>query len=248
MCIRDSPCFPRMASQRSGSYSLSSGDHYNSEKAGASCWSPRTWHTDGSFGLRAEDTAPRTFAPRDSGRPIRVRTTREVRLAGLSPLPVALQLRRGADPSLKNQTCSLRAKPACCDFGRLAHRISQHRSANSKRMPRYHFSILILVLPAGLELCPRAGILESRRNNRRVAVCRGSTDPVLICGKSHAVLRGTSRDYGGRSKWAYASLGSGVSARATPFCPFLAKTGGSRWDFSRYISFFFPVRAYRRFI
>ena len=154
LSIESRPCFPRMASQRSGSYSLSSGDHYNSEKAGASCWSPRTWHTDGSFGLRAEDTAPRTFAPRDSGRPIRVRTTREVRLAGLSPLPVALQLRRGADPSLKNQTCSLRAKPACCDFGRLAHRISQHRSANSKRMPRYHFSILILVLPAGLELCP----------------------------------------------------------------------------------------------
>ena len=86
-----------------------------------------------------------------------------------------------------------------------------------------------------MELSSRAGILESRRNNQtetaRVAICRGSTDPVLICGKSHAVLRGTSPHYGGRSKWAYSNLGSGVYARATPFCPFLAKTGGSRWDF-----------------
>ena len=53
------------------------------------------------------------------------------------PLPVALQPRRGADPSLNSQTCSLRAKPACCDFARLALRISQHRSASSKRKPRY---------------------------------------------------------------------------------------------------------------
>ena len=34
-----------MASQRSESSSPSSGDHYNSETAGASCWSPRTWQT-----------------------------------------------------------------------------------------------------------------------------------------------------------------------------------------------------------
>ena len=235
MCIRDRlpielrTCFPRMASQRSGS-SPSSGDPYNSEKAGASCWSPRTWHTDSNSGLRAEDTAPRSFAPRDSGLPIRVRTRREVRLAGLSPLPVALQPCRGADPSLNTRP----ARSALMHFARLALRLSQHRSANSKRMPRYHFSILILVLPAGSELCPRAGILESRRNNRRVAVCRGSTDPVQIC-KSHAVLRGTSPDYGGRSKWAYASLDSGVSARATPFCPFLAKTGALDGILSRYI-------------
>ena len=101
--IESRPCFPRMASQRSGSSSPSSGDPYNSEKAGASCWSPRTWHTDSNFGLRAEDTAPRSFAPRDSGRPIRVRKKREVRLAGLSPLPVALQPCRGADPSLNTR-------------------------------------------------------------------------------------------------------------------------------------------------
>ena len=101
--IESRPCFPRMASQRSGSSSPSSGDDYNSEKAGASCWSPRTWHTDGNFGLCAEDTAPRSFAPCDSGRPIRVRTRREVRLAGLSPLPVALQPCRGADPRVNTR-------------------------------------------------------------------------------------------------------------------------------------------------
>ena len=38
--------------------------------------------------------------------------------------------------------------------------------------------------------------------------CRGSTDLVLICGKSHALLRGTSPDYGSWSKWAHSSLGS----------------------------------------
>ena len=76
------PCFPRMASQRSGSSSPSSGDHYNSETAGASCWSPRTWHMDGNLGLRAEDAAPRSFGLRDSGRPNRVRTRQEVRLVG----------------------------------------------------------------------------------------------------------------------------------------------------------------------
>ena len=103
LSIESRPCFPRMASQRRGSYSPSSGDPYNSEKAGASCWSPRTRHTDNNFRLRAEDTAPRSFAPRDSGRLIRVRTRREVRLAGLSPLPVALQPSRGADPTLNTR-------------------------------------------------------------------------------------------------------------------------------------------------
>ena len=77
-----------MASQRSGSSSPFSGDHYNNEKAGASCWSPRTLHMDGIFGLRAEDAAPRSFAPLDSGRPIPVRTRREVRIAGPALWPL----------------------------------------------------------------------------------------------------------------------------------------------------------------
>ena len=76
------PYFPWMASQRRGSSSPSSGDHYNSETAGTSCWSPRTWHIDGNLGLRAEDAAPRSNAPRDSGRQKRVRTRQEARLDG----------------------------------------------------------------------------------------------------------------------------------------------------------------------
>ena len=83
--IESRPCLPPMAFQRSGSSSPSSGDHNNSKKAGASCWSPRTWHMDGNFGLRAEDAAPGGFAPRDSGWPIRVRTRRVVRLDGSAP-------------------------------------------------------------------------------------------------------------------------------------------------------------------
>ena len=58
--------------------------------------------------------------------------------SGLLVLPSArcAATPQGSDPSLNNQTCSLRAKPACCDFARLAIRISQHRSASSKRKPR----------------------------------------------------------------------------------------------------------------
>ena len=68
----------------------------DSEKAGASCWSPRAWHMDGNFGLRAEDAAPRSFAPQ----PLRTadRSTHETRgqACWCCPLPVALQPRRGA--------------------------------------------------------------------------------------------------------------------------------------------------------
>ena len=71
-----------MASQRSGPSSPSSGDHYNSETAGASCWSPRTWHLDDNPGLRADDAAPRSDAPRDSGRPERVCPRREASRVG----------------------------------------------------------------------------------------------------------------------------------------------------------------------
>ena len=63
--------------------------------------------------------------------------TRDER-SGLLVLPSArcAATPQRSDPSLNNQTCSLRVKPACCDFARLALRISQHRSASSKRKPR----------------------------------------------------------------------------------------------------------------
>ena len=121
----NAPVFLRMASQRSGSSSPSCGDHYNNETAGASYWLPRSWKMDGNLGLRAKDAAPRSNAPRDSGRPKRVRTRQEARLGFPALLPVAMQRREGADPSLTNQTCSLRPTPACCTFASLAFRILQ---------------------------------------------------------------------------------------------------------------------------
>ena len=95
---------------------------YNSETAGASCWSPRRWYMDGNLGLRAEDAAPRSNAPR----PRTARTsTPETRgqACWSRTLPVAMQPREGADPSLTDHTFSLRATPACCTFASLALRI-----------------------------------------------------------------------------------------------------------------------------
>ena len=76
-------------------------------------------------------------------------------------LLVEIQPREGADPSITDQTCSLRATPACYDFSRLALRISQHRSASSQRKPRHRLCTIVLVLPTSSELCPRADVRES---------------------------------------------------------------------------------------
>ena len=96
-----------MASQRSGSSSPSSGDHYNCETAGASCSSTRTWHMDGNLGLRAEDAAPQSFAPRDSGRTNRVRTRREVKLVG--PALCRLLYNPAKEPTQASQTRLVRS-------------------------------------------------------------------------------------------------------------------------------------------
>ena len=126
-----------MASQRSGSSSPSSGDHYNSETAGTSCWSPRTWHIDGNLGLRAEDAAPRSNAPRDSGRPKRVRTRQEARFAG----PALCQLlRKFAEEPTQAQTTRLvrsvlRQHVVHLPASRSA--FYWHRSASRHRKSRY---------------------------------------------------------------------------------------------------------------
>ena len=119
-------------------------------------------------------------------------------------------------------------------------------------MSRYSLSTFFLVLPIGSELCPRAGILESRRNNQRprqpvFPFCRGSTDLVLICGKSKAVLRGTSLDYGSWSKWAYYSLGSRSLCLGHSVLPLPCENRRLSMGFCRDI-FFLPVRSYRRSI
>ena len=96
-----------MASQRSGSSSPSSGDHYNNETAGVSCWSPRTWHIDGNLGLRAEDAAPRSNAPRDSGRPERVCTRQGARLVG--PALCRLRCNPAKEPTQASPTRLVRS-------------------------------------------------------------------------------------------------------------------------------------------
>ena len=112
---------------------------------------------------------------------------------------------------------------------------------------------LFLVLPTGLALCPKAGILESRRNYQRprqpnLPFCRGSTDPVLICGKTHAVLRGTSPDYGSWSKWAYSSLGSRRLCLGHSVLPLPCENRRLSMGICRDVFFVLPVRAYRQFI
>ena len=136
---------------------------------------------DGNFGLRAEDAAPRGFAPSDSGRPIRVRPRREVRLAGLALCPLRCSPPQRSDPSLNNQTCSLRAKPACCDFASFALRISQHRSARSKRTPRYRLCTIfgasdpLGIISQGI----RAGLEPLRKEARLFgpALCQLFSNP-----------------------------------------------------------------------
>ena len=84
------------------------------------------------------------------------------------PLPVALQPRRGANPSLNKQTCSLRAKPACCDFARLALRSSQHRFTRSQRTPRYRLcTIFGAPDPLGLMSQGRRTGIEPLRKEAR---------------------------------------------------------------------------------
>ena len=73
----------------------------------------------------------------------------------------------------------VRATPACCTFASLKLRIllaTLREQLAQVSVPSQH---LFLVLPTSSELCPRAGILESRRDNRRprkpvFPFCRGS--------------------------------------------------------------------------
>ena len=60
-------------------------------------------------------------------------------------------------------------------------------------------------------------------------------------------LRGTSLGLAGLDQDRLLASAPGACAWATPFRPFLAKTGGSRGVFV-FIAIIFPVRAYRRFI
>ena len=111
---------------------------------------------DGNFGLRAQDAAPRSFAPSDSGRPIRVRPRREVRLAGLALCPLRCNPPQRSDPSLINQTCSLRAKLALPASRFASHSIAPQAASASPGTA----SAPSLMLPTSSEICPRAYVRE----------------------------------------------------------------------------------------
>ena len=217
-----------MASQRNGSPSPSSGDHYDRETAGASCWSSRTWHMDDNLGLRAEDAAPRSDAPRDSGRPERVRPRQEARLIGPS-------LRQFPHNSAEEPNQASPARLVRSALRQNVANLPASRSSFPSTAPRAASesldtaSVHFLVLPASPELCPRACILESRPwiiIDEEHRFGQGSIGPRANLQKEPDRLRGTSLGLAGLDQDRL--LASAPGAWVPPFCPFHAKTGGSR--------------------
>ena len=160
-----------------------------------------------------------------------------------SPLPVALQLYRGAYPSPRPARSALSQHAVTLPALRFAsHSIAPQ---NSKRMPRY-LSAFFLVLLASLEICPRAGILESywnkdgiihgilesRRNNQHprqpiLPFGRGPRTACTFAARAAPFFEGDARTAAAGPRGLILASAPGVSSRTTPFCPFLAKTGGS---------------------
>ena len=99
-------------------------------------------------------------------------------------LPVAMQPREGADPSLINQTCSLRDTPACCKFSSLALCIllAQALRAASASLGTASAPFSLVLLTSS-ELCPRAYILESSPRDKRPGLL------VLPSASCHDTLR-----------------------------------------------------------
>ena len=72
--------------------------------------------------------------------------------------------------------------------------------------------------------------------------CRGFTDLVLICGKSHAVLRATSSDYGSWSNWAYYSFDSRGLCLGHSVLPLPCENRRLSMGFSHEIILFFQFK------
>ena len=120
----------------------SSGDHYNSETAGASCWSPRTRHLDDNLRLCAEDTAPRSNAPRDSGRQVQARPRQEARHA--TPALRRLPRKPAEEPTQASPTrlvrSALRQHAAHLPASRLAFPASlREQPAQASELPLLFF-------------------------------------------------------------------------------------------------------------
>ena len=101
------------------------------------------------------------------------------------------------------------------------------------------------VLPTSSELCPRADILESGPwiiSDQESPFCRfaeSSVGPRANLRKEPALSSREILWAMGAGPSGLIASAPGVRAWATPFCPFLAKTGGSRWDLSRLFVFQF---------
>ena len=126
-----------------------------------------------ALGRQPWTTCRRRFTSEQcSSRPRTVRTrTHETRSQACwsRTLPIVMQPCKGADPSLTNPTCSLRAMPSCCNFcqPRAPHLTASLREqpAPASVPPLHHF----MVLPTSSELCPRPYILLS--SCRQVCWC-----------------------------------------------------------------------------
>ena len=178
-------------------------------------------------------------------------TATSVRVCWSCPLSVAPQLCRGADPSRKNQTCSLRdasmlyiCQPRAPHFTSTAPRAAS-ASLGIASAPFF------FVLPPARNCAPghaywnRDEVISDQESPFR-CFDEGSVGPRANLrkesGRSSRDITGTT----GAGPSGLIASDPGVRAWATPFCPFRAKTGGSRWDFCR--DYFFPVRAYRQSI
>ena len=121
---------------------------------------------DGNFVQYADDAAPRSFAPRHSGRPNRVRTRREVRLDG--PALCQLLCNPAEEPTQASTTRPARSAPSQHAVILPASRFASHSIApQAASASPGTASAPSLVLSTSSDLCPRAYVWESNPCDKR---------------------------------------------------------------------------------
>ena len=168
---------------------------------------------------------------------------------------VLTTLRREADTSLNSQTCSLRATPACCKFASLALRIT----STAPRAAIANLDIASVSCTSGLAQSSDGHAttfdLWCFRQVRNFSlVCTLDSIPRIISDEESPFAeefmgpRAELQMEPGRSsreppldyqRWTKIGLSPRLPEPvagfpgpwATPFCSFLAKTGGSRWAY-----------------
>ena len=122
------PCFSSDGISTEWVLFPSSGDHQQRDGRGLLLVTTHA-HMDGNLVLRVEDAAPRSIAPRDSGRPERVRTREEVRLVG--PALCRLLYNPAKEPTQTSQT-----RLACSALRQHAVLLPTSRSTSNSIAPR----------------------------------------------------------------------------------------------------------------